>query len=235
LGNNKILIVEKKAKTRQTLGKRLKELGYNVCLASDGKDTLDIFKKEQPDLIILDIVLPKVDGYELCFQLRSISDVPIIILTALGDVVDRVTGLDLGADDYVIKPFYQKELEARIRAVLRRYHPQKTLKTGVEFDMLQLGDLIINIKEKQVIKKNVKLCLTSIEFCLLELFINNAGKSLSRSLILNNVWGYTPERFVDMRIVDVHISRLRAKLEEDPRNPEIILTVRGIGYVFQND
>ena len=176
-------------------------------------------------------MLPKIDGYGVCRELRKESKVPIIMLTALGGISDRVTGLELGADDYVIKPFSPKELEARIRSVLRRTQKPVTQKANSE--IFYMGNLKIDTLKRQVFKSNRRIKLTGTEFNLLELLINRAGERLTRTLILDKIWGYIPERYVDTRLVDVHISRLRSKLEEDPSNPDLILTARGTGYMFQ--
>jgi two-component system, OmpR family, response regulator RpaB len=178
------------------------------------------------------VMMPKLDGYGVCQELRKESDIPIIMLTALGDVADRITGLELGADDYVVKPFSPKELEARIRSVLRRVD-----KNGVpgipSSGVIHIGSIKIDTNKRQVYKGDERIRLTGMEFSLLELLVSRSGEAFSRSEILQEVWGYTPERHVDTRVVDVHISRLRAKLEDDPSNPELILTARGTGYLFQ--
>jgi len=232
--NEKILIVDDEVTIRQILETRLSIRGYTVFLAANGEEALALFKKEQPNLIILDIMLPKLGGYDVCTEIRKESQVPIIMLTALGDISDRVMGLELGADDYVIKPFSPKELEARIRSVLRR----TPFKHSAPFpspnkNILQVGDLEIDTNKQQVFKSGERIKLTGMEFNLLELLIRNAGERLSRSTILDSVWGYSPERYLDTRVVDVHISRLRSKLEEDPGNPDLIITARGTGYMFQ--
>jgi len=234
ISNEKILIVDDEVTIRQILETRLSIRGYTVFLAANAEEALFLFKKEQPNLIILDIMLPKIDGYDVCNEIRKESQVPIIMLTALGDISDRVMGLELGSDDYMIKPFSPKELEARIRSVLRRTkftysapfpYPNKNI--------LQFGDLEIDTNKRQVFKGKERIKLTGMEFNLLELLISNAGERLSRSTILDSIWGYSPERYLDTRVVDVHISRLRSKLEEDPSNPDLIITARGTGYMFQ--
>ena len=193
-----------------------------------------MFKKESPNLVILDIMLPKIDGYEVCSEIRKKSQVPIIMLTALGDISDRVMGLELGADDYVMKPFSPKELEARIRSVLRRTDSSNIVtEKRTNESRLQIGTLVIDTNKRQVFKGKERIKLTGMEFNLLELLVTKAGERLSRSMILDRVWGYTPERYLDTRVVDVHISRLRSKLEEDPSNPDLIITARGTGYMFQ--
>jgi OmpR family response regulator RpaB len=229
--NEKILVADDEINIRRILETRLSIRGYKVFLAADGEEAITMFKKERPNLVILDLMLPKIDGYGVCRELRKESKVPIIMLTALGGISDRVTGLELGADDYVIKPFSPKELEARIRSVLRR--TQKPVTQKVNSEIFYMGNLKIDTLKRQVFKSNRRIKLTGTEFNLLELLINRAGERLTRTLILDKIWGYIPERYVDTRLVDVHISRLRSKLEEDPSNPDLILTARGTGYMFQ--
>nr|WOA02396.1 regulatory component of sensory transduction system [Gloiopeltis furcata] len=208
-------------------------IGYDVVSASDGEEALNMFRREYPSLVVLDVMMPKLDGYGVCQELRKESDVPIIILTALGDVSDRITGLELGADDYVVKPFSPKELEARIRSVLRRVG-KVPICTGIPSSgIIYIGFLKVDTNKRQVYKNNERVRLTGMEFSLLELLISRAGEPFSRAAVLQEVWGYTPERHVDTRVVDVHISRLRAKLEDDPSNPDLIITARGTGYLFQ--
>lgn len=231
--NEKILIIDNEIETGQLLKRRLTNLGYNVILTLTVNDALVSFTRECFDLVIIDIILPKLDGYEICRKIRNTSKVPIILLSALGSIQNRIMGLDLGADDYIIKPFSPKELEARIRSVLRRCTIHHTLARKRKKN-LEIGNLVINLNKRFVFKNNLEIKLTSIESNVLELLVNNAGKELSRTMILDNVWGYTPQRIVDTRIVDVHISRLRLKIEENPSDPDLIITVRGIGYVFLN-
>ena len=232
--NEKILVVDDEMSIRQILETRLSIRGYTVILAANGEEALYLFRKEKPNLVILDIMLPKIDGYEVCAEIRKESQVPIIMLTALGDISDRVMGLELGADDYVIKPFSPKELEARIRSVLRRTKVKNIVEvSNLNQNILQIGSLAIDTNKRQVFKGKDRVKLTGMEFNLLELLVTKAGERLSRSMILDRVWGYTPERYLDTRVVDVHISRLRSKLEEDPSNPDLIITARGTGYMFQ--
>ncbi|PSB03530.1 DNA-binding response regulator [Merismopedia glauca CCAP 1448/3] len=228
----RILVVDDEASIRRILETRLSMIGYDVVTAADGEEALDIFRNANPSLVVLDVMMPKLDGYGVCQELRKESDVPIIMLTALGDVADRITGLELGADDYVVKPFSPKELEARIRSVLRRV--DKSAATGIPSSgVIQVSNIKIDTNKRQVYKNDERIRLTGMEFSLLELLVSRSGEAFSRSEILQEVWGYTPERHVDTRVVDVHISRLRAKLEDDPSNPELILTARGTGYLFQ--
>ncbi|MFP4133927.1 MAG: response regulator transcription factor RpaB [Halothece sp.] len=228
----KILVVDDEASIRRILETRLSMIGYEVVTAADGEEAIATFNENQPDLVVLDVMMPKLDGYGVCQELRKESDIPIIMLTALGDVADRITGLELGADDYVVKPFSPKELEARIRSVLRRVDKEGL--SGIPSSgVIQVGSIRIDTNRRQVYKGDERIRLTGMEFSLLELMVGRSGEAFSRSEILQEVWGYTPERHVDTRVVDVHISRLRAKLEDDPSNPELILTARGTGYMFQ--
>ena len=200
-----ILVADDEASIRRILVTRLSMIGYKVVTASDGKEALKLFKD---------------------------YDVPIVMLTALGDVADRITGLELGADDYVVKPFSPKELEARIRCVLRRIDKEQ-MPGMPNSGLILVTDIKIDTNRRQVFKSDERIRLTGMEFSLLELLVSRSGEPFSRGEILKEVWGYTPERHVDTRVVDVHISRLRSKLEADPANPELILTARGTGYLFQ--
>jgi len=231
----KILVVDDEASIRRILETRLKMAGYNVVTAEDGEEAVELFNKTNPDIVILDVMMPKMDGYGVTREIRRVSDIPIIILTALGDVSERITGLELGADDYVIKPFSPKELEARVKAVLRRTVTKDvTIPTGKSTkNVITTGSIKIDTARRQVYRKNERIRLTGMEFSLLELLVNNSGTAYSRNEILQHVWAYPPDHRIDTRVVDVHISRLRSKLETDPTNPELILTARGIGYMFQ--
>ncbi len=231
----KILVVDDEASIRRILETRLKMAGYNVVTAEDGEEAIELFNKTNPDIVILDVMMPKMDGYGVTREIRRVSDIPIIILTALGDVSERITGLELGADDYVIKPFSPKELEARVKAVLRRTVSKDiTVPTGkTTKNVITTGNIKIDTARRQVYRKNERIRLTGMEFSLLELLVNNSGTAYSRNEILQHVWAYPPDHRIDTRVVDVHISRLRSKLETDPANPELILTARGIGYMFQ--
>ena len=229
----KILVVDDEKSIIKILETRLSAIGYLVVSACDGEEALSIFHKENPNLIILDIMMPKLDGYGVCQEIRKESDIPIIMLTALGDISDRITGLELGADDYIVKPFSPKELEARIKSVLRRTEKILTIANMPRSGIINIGLLKVDTNKKQAYKNNIKIRLTGMEFSLLELLVSRAGAPFSRASILQEVWGYMPERHVDTRVVDVHISRLRAKLEDDPSNPDLILTARGTGYLFQ--
>ena len=232
----RILVVDDEASIRRILETRLKMAGYDVVTAEDGEEAVELFNKTNPDIVILDVMMPKMDGYGVTREIRRVSDIPIIILTALGDVSERITGLELGADDYVIKPFSPKELEARVKAVLRRTVSKDiAVPTGGKTakNVITTGNIKIDTARRQVYRKNERIRLTGMEFSLLELLVNNSGSAFSRNEILQHVWAYPPDHRIDTRVVDVHISRLRSKLETDPANPELILTARGIGYMFQ--
>ena len=231
--NEKILIVSGDSEINKLLSSRLTVLGYKVFSTFTGENALIFFNREEFDLIVIDLVLAKFDGYEVCSKIRENSKVPIILLNGLTSVENRIIGLELGADDYLVKPFSSKELEARIRSLLRRYNQNSSTSFKRKKRVFQIGNLFIDMNTRIISKNNSKIKLTSIEHSILELLIENAGKKLSRVAILDNIWGYTPERYVDTRIVDVHISRLRLKIEEDPKTPDLIITVRGIGYMFQ--
>jgi OmpR family response regulator RpaB len=228
----KILIVDKEFHIRHLVANHLVPLGYTVLLASNGKDAFDSFIKEKPGLIIVDTILPQLDGYALCRKIRDKSEAPIIMLSALGNVSARVMGLALGADDYITKPFSLKELEVRIEAILRRVNSPPSKVSTKHQKIYQIGSLLLDMNTQIVKKGNLKVQLTNTEYQVLELLIGNAGKNLSRAIIFNNVWGYTPERHIDTRLVDVYITRIRSKIEEDPSNPDLIITVRGTGYMF---
>jgi len=228
-----ILIVDSETSVTHVLSTRLLYLGYKVFLSTNGTEAFDILNKEDIDLVILDILLPKLDGYEVCRQIRKNSYIPIIILTAFDNIANKIMSLELGADDFVTKPFSLKEIEIRIYSTLRRSDLQKFKKRPTGQEIFYFGKLIINLTKQKVTKNNKQLLLTEIEFSLLQLLIQNAGHKLSRVTILDNVWGYRPERDIDTRVVDVHIHRLRSKLEDNPKNPDFILTARGVGYMFQ--
>ena len=233
IDNRKILVIDHEIEISQLLKTRLTFLGYEVSISSNGKDALTSFIKEAPDLVILEILLPKLDGYSVFRKIRENSQVPVIVLTASTTISDRIMGLELGVDDYIIKPFSIKELEARIIALFRRSNTQFQKPPKKKQKKLQIGTLIIDMNDHLVSKEGKNINVTDIEYNLLEFLIENSGNKLSRTTILENVWGYIPERYVDNRIVDVYISRLRSKIEENPSRPDLILTVRGTGYMFQ--
>ena len=232
----KILVADDEANIRRILETRLAMQGHEVVMAQNGAEALELFRGFEPDLVVLDVMMPELDGFAVVERIRAQSEVPIILLTALGDVADRITGLQLGADDYMVKPFSPKELEARIRCVMRRAgssQGQVSNGSGRTAHVLVVGNLSVDFNKRQAFRAEERIRLTGMEFNLLELLISRSGEPISRLDMLEKVWGYKPERSSDSRVVDVHISRLRAKLEDDPDNPELILTARGLGYMFQ--
>ena len=232
-----ILVVDDEAAVRRVLVMRLQLSGYRVICAEDGERALEIFHNESPDLVVLDVMLPKLDGFAVCRRLRAESCVPIIFLSAVEAISERVAGLDLGADDYLPKPFSPKELEARIATILRRVGSGNAVVESRELPtgqgVLCLGDLVVDTNRRQVTRGSERINLTYTEFSLLELLFRDPGHVVPRAEILEQLWGYPPRRAADLRVVDVYVARLRGKLEPDPRNPELILTVRGIGYASQ--
>ena len=224
-----ILLVEDEALLADTLRYNLEREGYTVISASDGVTGLDLARAEQPDLLILDVMLPKLDGFSVCRILRRETNIPIMMLTARQDEVDRIAGLELGADDYVIKPFSLGELLARVRAILRRTDRQPT---GVERELLTAANLKVDTGSRRVFRDNNEITLAQKEFDLLVCLMRNRGMALSRDLLLERVWGYDFPG--DSRTVDVHVRWLREKVELDPSNPIYIQTVRGIGYRFND-
>jgi len=232
----KILVADDEANIRRVLETRLAMQGHEVKVAENGAEALELFRGFEPDVVVLDVMMPELDGFAVVERIRAQSEVPIILLTALGDVADRITGLQLGADDYMVKPFSPKELEARIRCVLRRVSSGSTGgggQAGRNAHVVVVGDLSVDFNRRQAHRGEERIRLTGMEFNLLELLISRSGEPISRLDMLEKVWGYKPERSSDSRVVDVHISRLRAKLEQDPENPELIITARGMGYMFQ--
>jgi DNA-binding response OmpR family regulator len=232
-----LLVVDDEPAVRRVLVMRLQLAGYRVVCAEDGEEALSLFHREQPDLVVLDVMLPKLDGFAVCRRLRAESCVPIIFLSALDAISERVAGLDLGADDYLPKPFSPKELEARIATILRRVGRGSAAAEPRELPsgsgVLRVGDLVVDTNRRQVTRDGQRIALTYTEFSLLELLFREPGRVVPRAEILEQLWGYPPRRAADLRVVDVYVARLRGKLEPDPRNPELILTVRGTGYASQ--
>ncbi|MCX7791466.1 MAG: response regulator transcription factor [Chloroflexaceae bacterium] len=222
-----ILLVEDDTTLAETLRYNMEREGYGVLVASDGVQGLELARRERPDLVVLDIMLPRLDGFSVCRILRQESDVPIMMLTARQDEVDRIAGLELGADDYVSKPFSLGEMLARLRAIMRRSERQPRLGREV----LEAGALRIDTSSRRAWRDGQELSLPQKEFDLLTCLIRNHGIALSRDLLLERVWGLD---FVgDSRTVDVHIRWLREKIEPDPGRPRYIQTVRGVGYRFE--
>ncbi len=220
----KILVVDDEASILETAQHNLQRAGYTVITAADADEALKRFHQTPPDLIVLDVMLPGRSGFDLCQMFRAESQVPIIFLTAKGTEDDRVKGLELGADDYMVKPFSMRELVARVKTILRRTHDDKSDKA------IKVRDIVIDTVKHQVKKGGASVELTPKEFALLLLFAQNAERVLSRDTLLDRVWG--ADAYVGLRTVDVHVRWLRSKLEDDPDNPERFITVRGIGYKF---
>ena len=225
----KILIVDDEAPIIDVLSYNLKQAHYEVVVARDGEQALTLARKELPDLVILDLMLPHVDGLEVCRILRRERDIPIIMLTARDAEIDRVVGLELGADDYMVKPFSVRELLARVKNVLRRANSQQTDKIS---ERLEIGPLVVDVARREVYLGALELELTTLEFELLYTLAFHAGQVLSREQLLEKVWGY--DYYGDQRVVDAAIKRLRSKLRQAAPQDEIIESVRGIGYKFSD-
>ncbi|MBT9142370.1 MAG: Transcriptional regulatory protein WalR [Dehalococcoidia bacterium] len=226
----RILVVDDEKTIVKGLKFSLEKEGYEVLAAYDGAEALSLFKKENPDLIVLDLMLPEVDGFEVCRRIRKGSEVPIIMLTARDEDIDKILGLELGADDYVTKPFNPRELTARIKAILRRSQiPSGKDQTGMQ--VIRLQGLQIDLFQRKVRIRDKEVDLTSKEFALLSLLASHPGRVFSREKLLEHVWGY--DYYGDVRTVDVHIRHMREKIEPDPATPQLILTVWGAGYKFR--
>ena len=226
-----ILLVEDEENIREALKYILTQENYSVTIASDGSEGLSLAQELNPDLILLDVMLPEIDGMELCKIIRRASDVPIIMLTARSEEVDKVLGLEIGADDYITKPFSKHELLARIRAVLRRV-TSNTEQHEVTSEILQSGKITLNKKSHIVTIHGINLDFSPREFSLLQLLMENQNRALSRDQMLESIWG--EDWYGDTRTVDVHVRWLRQKIEVDSANPKIIVTVRGVGYRFDS-
>ncbi len=226
----KVLVVDDEASIVNIISYNLKKEGYEVITAEDGETGLDLALSESPDLILLDIMMPKMDGYEVCRKIREKSNVPIIMLTARADEVDKVIGLEMGADDYVTKPFGNRELIARVKAHLRRSTAKDMPETNGNIQTY--GDLTIDFDRYEVTKRGEVINLTLREFELLTFLATQKTQIFNRETLLEKVWGY--EYFGDVRAVDVTIRRLREKIEDDPGKPRYIITKRGIGYYFSS-
>ncbi len=226
---DKVLIVEDEKSISDIIKFNLEKEGFQVCVAYDGEEALLTAKVEEPSLILLDVMLPKVDGFTVCKKIRETSNVPIIILTAKEEEVDKVLGLGLGADDYMTKPFGMRELIARVRANLRRVLLSAD---SSESKLLDIGNLTIDLNRFEIRKDGTVLELTLREFELLRYLAERADKVFSREQLLEEVWGY--EYYGDIRTVDVTVRRLREKLEDDSSHPKYIMTKRGIGYYFHD-
>jgi len=223
----RILIVDDEVSILKFLRSNLEDRGYVVISASNGEEALNTIERELPDLIVLDVMMPKMDGFEVCRRLREWSQIPIIMLSARGDEKDKVKCLDLGADDYIVKPFGASELMARVSAVLRR---TKTVDISPVRSSIAIGDLAINFAKRQITRAGAEVKLTPTEYALIQELAVNSGKVLTHTHLLNKVWG--PEYRDEREYLHVFVRRLRSKLEPDPDNPTYILTISGVGYQF---
>ncbi len=231
--NNLVLIVDDEKNICELIRLYVEKEGFNTCTAYDGKTAVELFKEKKPDIVLLDIMLPQKDGWQVCREIRSISTTPIIMLTAKGELFDKVLGLELGADDYIVKPFEPKELVARIKAVLRRCESTDT-SNGSGSDELHFDGLTINHETYEVTLGDTLLEMPPKEFELLYFLASNKNKVFTRDQLLNEIWGY--EFFGDSRTIDVHIKRIREKIEYDSpeySHPWQLKTVWGVGYKFE--
>jgi DNA-binding response OmpR family regulator len=225
-----ILLVDDEDSIQKLLAYPLEREGYRVLQARDGEEALERFASERVDLVVLDIMLPKLDGLEVCKRLRAQSEVPIIMLTARDDELDKVLGLELGADDYITKPFSIREFRSRVRALLRRASVSRQVKEDGE--LITAEGLTIDLARRQVEVGGERVQLTYVEFELLRILASHPGRVYSRRMLLEALWGGADYR--EPRTIDVHVRHLREKLERDPGAPEYILTVRGVGYRFRD-
>jgi len=225
--NKKILVVDDESAILQTLRFNLERSGYTVVTASDGRSAVAMAQRESPDLVVLDIMLPVLDGVEACKEIRKFSSVPIIMLTAKDQEIDKVLALELGADDYVTKPFALHEFLARVKARLRRQTPIQ----GGHEEAITLGEIVLDPSRQQLLVRGKDVALAPKEFALLRVLMENNGRVVTRQTLLDKVWGYDFEG--EQQTVSVHIRWLREKIEEDSRNPRHIITVRSRGYMFK--
>ncbi|MCU1459240.1 MAG: response regulator with CheY-like receiver domain and winged-helix DNA-binding domain [Actinomycetia bacterium] len=225
-----ILVVDDEQSYRDALSVALQREGFLVELAADGVEALERFEATKPALILLDVMLPRISGVDVCRQIRSRSQVPIIMVTARNAEIDAVVGLEVGADDYVSKPFRLRELVARVRASLRRV-PSLEESRAEAIDSVEVGDVRVDVSRHEVFVRGGLVALPLKEFELLELLLTNAGRVLTRDVLIDRIWG--PNYYGDTKTLDVHIKRLRAKVEEDPARPNRIVTVRGVGYRYE--
>jgi two-component system response regulator RegX3 len=229
VGSQTVLVVEDEESFVDALLVGLRREGFRVEVARDGAQALDVFDVVQPDLVLLDVMLPRLSGIDVCRQLRKKSRVPIIMVTAKGAEIDTVVGLEVGADDYVTKPYRMRELVARMRAVLRRMPEDRVAELSSV--AVEVGDVALDPDQHLVMIRGDEAALPLKEFELLHLFLANAGRVLPRETLIDRVWG--SDYVGDTKTLDVHVKRLRAKIETDPANPERIVTIRGLGYKYE--
>jgi len=227
----KILVVDDEPTIVETVSYNLRMENFETVSAGNAEDCLDLARTENPDLVLLDVMLPSANGFEICRRLRQFTDVPVIMLTARAEETDRIVGLEIGADDYVTKPFSMRELMARVKSVLRRRSPASTSSTPLTDSLLRVGNLVIDAPRHQVTRDGSPLELSRKEFELLHHFVKNVNRTISRENLLDEVWG--KDMCVGERTVDVHVRWLREKIEDNPSMPKRLLTVRGVGYQFR--
>jgi two-component system response regulator RegX3 len=225
-----ILVVDDEQSYRDALRIALEREGFRVEVAADGAEAIDRFDAVRPALVLLDVMLPRISGIDVCRELRLRSQVPIIMVTARNAEIDAVVGLEVGADDYVTKPFRLRELVARVRAALRRGRSEDNGVAQPD-EVLEVGDVRLDAARHEVAVRGERVALPLKEFELLELLLANAGRVLTRDVLIDRVWG--PNYYGDTKTLDVHVKRLRAKVEEDPGHPARIVTVRGVGYRYE--
>jgi two-component system response regulator RegX3 len=225
-----ILVVDDEPSYRDALSVALQREGFAVDTAADGVEALERFEASRPALVLLDVMLPRMSGVDVCREIRTTSRTPIIMVTAKNAEIDAVVGLEVGADDYVTKPFRLRELIARVRAALRRV-PADGEDAAERPDSLEVGDVVLDAARHEVFVRGEQVALPLKEFDLLEILLANAGRVLTRDVLIDRIWG--PNYYGDTKTLDVHIKRLRSKVEEDPAHPTRILTVRGVGYRYE--
>ena len=228
----RVLVVDDEESFVDALSVGLRGEGFDVHVARDGVEALEVFDDVQPDLVLLDVMLPRLSGLDVCRELRARSTVPILMVTARDDELDAVVGLELGADDYVTKPYALRELVARMRAALRRSQTTRSLDEMLARTAIDVGDVTLDPERHEVLVRGEQIHLPLKEFELLEALMSNAGRVVSRESLIDQVWG--PDYVGDTKTLDVHIKRLRARVEENPSEPTRIATVRGVGYRFEN-
>jgi DNA-binding response OmpR family regulator len=228
----RILLVDDEQSIQTLLSYPLRKEGYNVVQATDGRQALERFDEQSFDLVVLDVMLPKLDGLEVCRRLRSRSSVPIIMLTAKSEEIDKVVGLELGADDYITKPFSMREFSSRVKAALRRAEMSRPEQTAPDEAPLEVDGLRIDFLKRSVRVRGADTTLTFVEFEILAVLARSPGRVFTRDMLLSRVWGDSAYR--DPRTIDVHIRHLREKIELDAKDPEFLFTVRGVGYRFRD-
>jgi two-component system response regulator RegX3 len=232
MGMQTVLLVEDEESFIDALTVGLKKEGFRVEVARDGMEALNKFDVVQPDVVLLDVMLPKISGIDVCRQLRKKTQVPIIMVTAKGAEIDTVVGLEVGADDYITKPYRMRELVARMRAVLRRVPNEATAgMTDLDGNTLMVGEVVLDPDQHKVVVNGAEVAMPLKEFELLHILLANAGRVLPRETLIDRVWG--TDYVGDTKTLDVHIKRLRAKVEDDPASPTRIVTIRGLGYKFE--